>query len=123
MATFATVRDIITRLVDLAKDLKNQKIELQSQLIDLTGQLSNASVEKSAIQNQLVTALANDAADAQAIAQARDAATLAQQQTGLLQEQLAAAQNTYDTYVLERQAHEAELEQQLQEALAALSPQ
>jgi chromosome segregation ATPase len=123
MATFATVRDIITRLVDLSKDLKAQKMALQSQVIELTGQLSNASVEKSAIQNQLVAALANDVADAQTIAQANEAAIQAQQQTGLLQVQLQAAQNTYDAYVSEHQAHDAELEQQLQAALAALSPQ
>jgi chromosome segregation ATPase len=118
-----TARNIITQLVDLAKKLKTEKAPLQAQVLDLTARLSVSANEKALIQNQLTAALANDAADAATIEAAQAQATQAQQQAGLIQEQLDATRAEYERYVAADEAEDKAIEDQLNAGLSALAPE
>jgi chromosome segregation ATPase len=118
-----TARNIITQLVNLAKKLKTEKAPLQAQVLDLTARLSVSANEKALLQNQLTAALANDAADAATIEAARAEATQAQQQAGLIQEQLDATRAEYERYVAADEAEDKAIEDQLNAGLSALTPE
>jgi hypothetical protein len=99
--SFATIRTILTQLVDLAQGQKATINNLQVEKINLSTQLSTSAADNAGLSAQLAAALSNDAADAATIATANAATTTAQQAATLLQD--------------------AELQQQLETALAALA--